>query len=348
MSAEHPPWPEAIRDEGELEELLSRPSPADVAFARTLSDDVAVLGAGGKMGPSLARRVRRSLDAAGVSRRVFAVARFSEPGLRAALERDGIECIACDLLDPGDVARLPKCPNVLFLAGRKFGSSGRPDLTWAQNVVVPSIVAPHFLASRIVVFSSGNVYPLVGPGGAGATEQDPVAPVGEYAQTCVGRERVFEHASRERGTCCLLFRLFYAVDLRYGTVVDVARNVLSGEPVDLRASHVNAIWQGDANSYAFRALGLCESPPRPLVVTGSEAVSVRAAAEAFGVRFGREPRFTGEPGPGLLGDPSLCGSLLGPPEVRLARLLDWVAGWVERGGRSLGKPTHFEATDGRF
>jgi hypothetical protein len=348
MNAALSPLPDVVRDEPALEALLSRPSVADVDFARTLTGDVVVLGAGGKMGPSLARRVRRSCDAAGVPRRVLAVARFSEPGLRAALEGDGIETIVCDLLDPGDVARLPKCPNVLFLAGRKFGSSGRPDLTWAQNVVVPSIVAPHFLASRIVVFSSGNVYPLVGPGGAGATEQDPVAPVGEYAQTCVGRERVFEHASRERGTCCLLFRLFYAVDLRYGTVVDVARNVLSGEPVDLRASHVNAIWQGDANSYAFRALGLCESPPRPLVVTGSEAVSVRAAAEAFGVRFGREPRFTGEPGPGLLGDPSLCGSLLGPPEVRLARLLDWVAGWVERGGRSLGKPTHFEATDGRF
>jgi len=348
MNAALPPLPDVVRDEPALEALLSRPSVADVDFARTLAGDVVVLGAGGKMGPSLARRVRRSCDAAGVKHRVLAVARFSEPGLRAALEGDGIETIVCDLLDPGDVARLPKCPNVLFLAGRKFGSSGRPDLTWAQNVVVPSIVAPHFASSRIVVFSSGNVYPLVPPGAAGSTEQTPPGPVGEYAQTCVGRERVFEHASRERGTRCLLFRLLYAVDLRYGTVVDVARSVLSGEPVDLRAPHVNAIWQGDANSYAFRALGLCESPPRPLVVTGPEAVSVRAAAEAFGVRFGREPRFTGEPGPGLLGDPSLCGSLLGPPEVRLSRLLDWVAAWVEQGGRSLGKPTHFEATDGRF
>jgi len=348
MNAALSPLPDVVRDEPALEALLSRPSVADVDFARTLAGDVVVLGAGGKMGPSLARRVRRSCDAAGVKHRVLAVARFSEPGLRAALEGDGIETIVCDLLDPGDVARLPKCPNVLFLAGRKFGSSGRPDLTWAQNVVVPSVVAPHFVGSRIVVFSSGNVYPLVGPGGAGATEQDPVAPVGEYAQTCVGRERVFEHASRERGTRCLLFRLFYAVDLRYGTLVDVARNVLSGEPVDLRASHVNAIWQGDANSYAFRALALCEAPPRPLVVTGPEVVSVRAAADAFGERFGREPRFTGEPGPGLLGDPSLCASLLGPPEVPLARLLDWVAAWVEKGGRSLGKPTHFEATDGRF
>jgi nucleoside-diphosphate-sugar epimerase len=237
---------------------------------------------------------------------------------------------------------------VLFLAGRKFGSTDQPDLTWMQNVVVPSIVAPQLAGSRIVVFSSGNVYPLVGPGDAGATERDPVAPVGEYAQTCVGRERVFEHASRERGTRCLLFRLFYAVDLRYGTLVDIARRVHAGEPVSLAASRVNAIWQGDASSYAFRSLGLCESPARALVATGPEAISVRAAAKAFGRRFGKPVRFTGRPGAGVLGDASLCVSLLGPPEVPLARLLDWVAGWVAQGGRSLDKPTHFEATDGRF
>ena len=348
MSTGHPPWPEAVHDEDELEELLSRPSATDVVFARTLTDDVVVLGAGGKMGPSLARRVRRAFDKAGVSRRVFAVARFSEPGLASALERDGIETIACDLLDPAQVAGLPKVENVLFLAGRKFGSTDRPDLTWAQNVVVPSIVAPHFAASRIVVFSSGNVYPLVRPGGPGSTEKDPVGPVGEYAQTCVGRERVFEHVSRERGARCLFFRLFYAVDLRYGTLVDVARKVHAREPVALHAGHVNALWQGDACSYAFRALSLCETPPRPLAVTGPEVVSVREVARAFGERFGRPWRFTGVPGNALLGDPSLCVSLLGPPEVPLARLLDWVAAWVEQGGRSLGKPTHFEATDGRF
>ena len=349
MSAEHPSWPEVVRDEDELEELLSRPSPADVAFARTLAADVIVLGAGGKVGPSLARRVRRAFDAAGVSCRVLAVDRFSEGDLASALERDGIETIACDLLDPAQVAGLPKVENVLFLAGRKFGSTGRPDLTWAHNVVLPSIVAPHFAASRIVVFSSGNVYPLVAPGARGSTETDAVNPVGEYAQTCVGRERVFEHASRERGTRCLFFRLFYAVDLRYGTLVDVSRKVHSGDVVDLHVGHVNALWQGDAGSYAFRALALGETPPRPLVVTGPEVVSVRGAAEAFGERFSRPPRFTGEPsGPALLGDPALCASLLGPPEVPLARLLDWVAAWVERGGRSLGKPTHFEATDGRF
>ncbi len=348
MSAEHPPWPEAVLDEDELEELLSRPSAADVDFARTLAGDVVVLGAGGKVGPSLARRVRRALDATGLSRRVVAVDRFSEGSLASALERLGIEAIPCDLLDPAQVGRLPKVENVLFLAGRKFGSTDRPDLTWAMNVVVPAIVAPHFAESRIVVFSSGNVYPLVRPGGPGSTEKDPVGPVGEYAQTCVGRERVFEHASRERGTRCLFFRLFYAVDLRYGTIVDLARKVHAREPVTLQAGHVNALWQGAACSYAFRALALCETPPRPLVVTGPEVVSVREVARTFGERFGRPWRFTGVPGNALLGDPSLCVSLLGPPEVPLARLLDWVAAWVERGGRSLDKPTHFEATDGRF
>ena len=340
--------PPVVQDEAELEELLARPSAADVAFARTLEGDVAVLGAGGKMGPSLARRIRRALGEAGAGRRVLAVARFTEPGLAASLEQGGIEPVPCDLLDPSQVERLPQVPNVFFLAGRKFGSSDRPDLTWAHNVVVPAIVARHFAKSRIVVFSSGNVYPLAAPGAPGSSEATPLGPVGEYAQTCVGRERVFEHAARERGTPSLLFRLFYAVDLRYGTLVDLARTVLAGEPVDLRASHVNAVWQGDANSYALRSLALCSSPPVPLVVTGPEVVSVRAAAERFGSLFGRHVRFAGEPGPALLGDPSECVSLFGPPEVGLETLLGWVADWVARGGRSLGKPTHFEATDGRF
>jgi nucleoside-diphosphate-sugar epimerase len=348
MSTASRVWPDALHDEEQLDELLSRPSPADLEVARKLAGDVVVLGAGGKMGPSLARRVRRAFDAAGRPNRVLAVARFSEPGMAAALERQGVETVTCDLLDAAQVAKLPRIPNVLFLAGRKFGSSDRPELTWMQNVVVPSIVAPHFADSRIVVFSSGNVYPPVPPSSTGSTETDPIDPVGEYAQTCVGRERVFEHASRERGTRSVLFRLFYAVDLRYGTLVDVARKVHAGEVVDLSVGHVNALWQGDANSYALRGLSLCESPPLPLVVTGPESVSVHAVAELFGQRFGRPVRFTGVPSHALLGDPSLCVSLLGEPEIKLAQLLDWVADWVARGGRSLGKPTHFEATDGRF
>jgi nucleoside-diphosphate-sugar epimerase len=310
---------------------------------------VLVLGAGGKMGPSLARRIRRAFDGAGTKRRVMAVSRFSEPGLAAGLERDGIETIACDLLDPDQVSRLPLADNVLYLAGRKFGSTGRPDLTWAHNTVVPAHVARRFASSRIVVFSSGNVYPLVPASSAGATEDDALDPVGEYAQSCLGRERVFEYFSRERGTGCLLFRLFYAVDLRYGTLVDLARAVLAGTSVDLRVGRVNALWQGDANSYAFRSLGLCASPPRPLVVTGPEPVSLRATAERFAAVFGKTVRFEGEEGAvALLGNPALCVSLLGPPEVSLDRLVAWTADWVARGGRSLGKPTQFERVDGRF
>ncbi len=341
--------PHAIEDEARLEELLARPSAADVAFARTLTDDVLVLGAGGKMGPSLARRVRRACDAAGAPRRVLAVSRFSEPGVAAALEKDGIEAVACDLLDPDQVARLPRVGNVLYLAGRKFGSADRPDLTWAHNTIVPVYVARRFAGARIVVFSTGNVLPMVAPSSSGATEADPPDPVGEYAQSCLGRERVFEHFSREQATPCVLFRLFYAVDLRYGTLVDIARHVRDGEPVDLGVGRVNAIWQGDANSYAWRALSLCASPPRPLVVTGPEVVSVRDVAGRFAARFGRPARFEGEEeAPALLGNPALCMSLLGPPEVTLDRLVEWAADWVERGGRSLGKPTKFERVDGRF
>ena len=341
--------PAAVADDAHLEELLSRPSPADVAFARTLEGDVLVLGAGGKMGPSLARRVRRAGEAAGARYRVLAASRFSDAGLAAELAREGIETVACDLLDPDQVARLPSAGNVLYLAGRKFGSTDRPDVTWAHNTIVPVHVARRFAGARIVVFSSGNVYPLSPRDSSGSTENDATGPVGEYAQSCLGRERVFEYFSRERGTPCLLFRLFYAVDLRYGTIVDVARHVRAGEPVDLQVGRVNALWQGDANSYAFRSLALCASPAPPLVVTGPEPVSVREVAERFGARYGRPVTFAGEEGPlALLGNPAECVSRLGRPEVSLERLIEWTAAWVEQGGRSLGKPTKFERVDGRF
>jgi nucleoside-diphosphate-sugar epimerase len=341
--------PPTVQDEAHLEELLARPSAADVDFARTLSGDVLVLGAGGKMGPSLVRRVQRAFQAVGLRHRVLAASRFSDPAVSAALAQEGIEPLACDLLDPEQVARLPRAPNVLYLAGRKFGSTDRPDLTWAHNVVVPMHVARHFAGARIVVFSSGNVYPLSPHASAGSTEADATGPVGEYAQSCLGRERVFEYFARENGTPCLLFRLFYAVDLRYGTLVDIARHVFAGEPVDLQVGRVNAIWQGDANSYAFRSLDLCAVPARPLVVTGPAPVSVREVAERFAARYDRPVRFAGEEGPlALLGDPSECRSRLGAPEVPLDRLIEWTAAWVEQGGRSLGKPTKFERTDGRF
>jgi nucleoside-diphosphate-sugar epimerase len=341
--------PSTIEREDELEDWLGRPSPADVAFARALDGDIAVLGAGGKMGPSLARRARLALEAAGLKRRVAAVSRFGDRAVVQGLEDAGVDALPCDLLDAAEVARLPTFDNVLFLAGMKFGSSGRPDLTWALNTIVPANVAQRFSASRLVVFSTGNVYPLVPPGTGGSRETDPPGPVGEYAQSCLGRERIFEHYSRERGTRVLVFRLFYAVDLRYGVVVDIARKVFAGEPIDLTVGYVHVIWQGDASSYALRSLGLVECPPRLLNVTGAEVASVRELALRFGRRFGREPRFTGSEGPvALLGDSSLCRSLLGPPSVTLDRLCEWTAHWVESGGRSLGKPTKYERSDGQF
>jgi len=326
----------------DLERELSRPSEADITCLRRLEGDILVLGASGKMGPSLARLCRRAADEAGRPRRVIAVSRH--PAVDP-----GIEAISCDLLQREEIARLPECPNILYLAGRKFGSSGSPELTWAINTVVPALVAEQFPRSRFVVFSTGNVYPFRLVEAGGSLETHTPAPVGEYAQSCLGRERVFEHYSRQNGTPCLLFRLNYAVDLRYGVLVDVARKVWDGAPVDLRVPAFNAIWQRDANSYALRALEQTASPPRILNVTGAETIAVRDAAEWFARRFGREARFTGEPGKtALLSDASECHRLLGRPEVSAEKLMEMVAVWIESGGASLDKPTHFEVADGRF
>jgi nucleoside-diphosphate-sugar epimerase len=310
-----------------------------VACLGRLEGDILILGAGGKMGPSLAALCRR---AAGPGRRIIAVS-------RRIIEVSGVESIACDLLDRAAVARLPDCPNVLYLAGRKFGSTGNPELTWAMNTVVPAIVAERFAASRMVVFSTGNVYALRRPSAGGSLESDPPAPVGEYAQSCLGRERVFDYFSRSRGLPCLLFRLNYAVDLRYGVLVDIARKVHAGEPVDLTVPAFNVIWQRDANSYALRSLEHCGSPPRVLNVTGAGIVRVRDAADFFAGRFNTACRFTGAEGPAaLLSDASACHALLGPPSVSSPQLMEMVAAWVQSGGASLDKPTHFEVADGRF
>ena len=344
-----PPVPDRIETEAQLEDVLAEPSAADVECAGRLEGDVLVLGAGGKMGPSLARRVHRALERAGARGRVFAASRFSSADARRELDADGVRTVTCDLLDPAQIAALPRCPHVLFLAGRKFGTTDRTDLTWMTNTVVPAHVAEHFRDARLVVFSTGNVYPLVAVAGPASREEDVPVPVGEYAQSCLGRERVVEFVSRERGTRTLIYRLNYAVDLRYGTLVDVARKVFAGDPVDLTVGVFNAIWQGDANGYALRSLELCSSPPTVLNVTGPERIEVRAIAEWFGSAFGRSPRFVNSEGPvALLSDSSRCRALLGEPTVPLERLRRWVAHWVQSGGASLNKPTHFEVADGRF
>jgi len=326
----------------ELEEALSRPDEADVACMSRLEGDILILGAGGKIGPSLSRLCRRASDAAGVPRRVVAVSR--KPPVVP-----GVESIECDLLDPEAVAGLPQCPNVLYLAGRKFGSTGSPELTWAMNVVLPATVARHFRASRVVVFSTGNVYRMCEVPRGGSSESDDPAPVGEYAQSCLGRERVFEYFARHHGLPCLIFRLNYAVDLRYGVLVDIARKVYAGEPVKVLVPAFNVIWQRDANSYALRSLELCDTTPRILNITGAERLLVRDVAEFFARRFGKPCWYDGIEGPkALLSDASLSHRLLGPPTVASMELAGMVADWIEAGGPSLDKPTHFEVADGKF
>jgi nucleoside-diphosphate-sugar epimerase len=333
----------------ELEEQLASPSARDQEAMRRLPGDIIILGAGGKMGPSLAKRVKRASEASGLARRVIAASRFSDPAVVSDLEREGIEVLRCDFQSREEVARLPLCENVLFLSGRKFGSSDRPDLTWAMNTIVPANVALHYRHSRFVAFSTGNVYPFVKGGANGSVETDQPEPLGEYAQSCLGRERVFEFYSHEYGTPGLLFRLNYAVDLRYGVPVDIARKVYSGQPVDLTVGWFNAIWQGDANSYALRSLELAASPPKLLNVTGPEKISVREVAEYYGRVFRRKPIFQGEEsGRALLSNAALCHRLLGPPELSLETLLEWVGHWIEISGATLNKPTKFEVADGRF
>ena len=338
-----------VETEAQLETLLATPSVRDQELIRRLTGDVMILGAGGKMGPSLARRSKRAAEEAGVNRRVFAVSRFSSDRARRELAEAGVETIACDLLSSEQIKKLPACENVIFMAGRKFGSTDRSDLTWAVNTLMPAYVAQHFNGARFVVFSTGNVYPFVTAESGGSMETDAPAPYGEYAQSGLGRERIFEFFSREHGTSCLIFRLNYAVDLRYGVLVDIARKVYEGQPIDLTVGSLNAIWQGDANSYALRSLELCASPPRFLNVTGPEIISVRRTAEFYAVRFKREALFQGaDSGASLLSNASVCHELLGYPEVSLGDLMEWVAHWIESGGVNLNKPTKYEVTNGRF
>lgn len=333
----------------QLEEVLSRPSEADQAAMSKLEGDLLVLGVGGKMGPSLVRRARRACVAAGVKKRVIGVARFSTPGLREELERDGIETIAADLLDPDALARVPEIENVIYLAARKFGSTGAEYLTWAMNVHLPGRVAERYRSSRIVFYSSGNVYALSPVVEGGATESSPVDPVGEYAQTALGRERVFEYFSRANGTPVAVLRLNYANELRYGVLVDIGRKVFERQPIDLSMGNANVIWQGDANSVCLRSFPLCASPPAVMNLTGPETLSVRWAAGRFAERFGIEPVFTGLESPtALLSNASRCHALFGYPGVTAEQMIEWIVCWIAMGGASLGKPTHFEVRNGRF
>jgi len=337
--------PSEIRNEEELEELLSRPSEKLVQTLAGLDGDITILGVGGKMGPTLARMAKRAAP----QKRVIGVARFSEAGLKEKLQGWGIETVECDLLDRAAVEGLEKTANVLFMAGRKFGSAGNQSLTWAMNVQVPAMVAEAFAASRIVAFSTACVYPFVDIAGQGAREDVELNPPGEYANSCVGRERMFEHFSRTKGTKVSLIRLSYAIDMRYGVLHDVASAVQAGEPVQIDSGHCNVIWQGDANDIALQSLAYADNPPFVLNLSGPELLSVRRLAQKFGEKFGKEPVLSGsEQDKAWIVDTSLQQQLFGYPSVPLPRLIDWTAKWLSDGQRSLGKPTHFEVRDGAY
>lgn len=338
-----------IHSEAELEDVLSRPHSADVEFFRKLEGDLLILGVAGKMGPSLAQRAARAIAESGVRRRITGVARFSNATVREQLEACGVETITADLLEPGALAQLPDAPNVIYMAARKFGTTGAEHLTWAMNTYLPALVAERYRGSRIVAFSTGNVYPLVPVTHGGATEDTPTAPVGEYAQSALGRERMFEHFSARYGTPVTLLRLNYAVDLRYGVLRDIGTKVWEGRPVDVSMGMANVIWQGDANSVTLRALGITQSPPTVLNLTGPETLSVRAVARRFGDHFGKEPVLEGSEAPtALLNNASRCHRLFGYPEISVEQVIEWTAEWIRCGGPCWNKPTHFEVRDGKF
>lgn len=332
-----------------LEEHVLEPSPALLGDIRRINGDILLLGVGGKMGPSMARAARRAVELAGTGQRVIGVSRFSDPAMRAELEAIGVETIAADLLNEKELAELPDAPNVIYLAGHKFGTTGNEAYTWAMNTYLPGRVAEKYKHSNIVAFSSGNVLPFVPVSSGGASEEVPPEPIGEYAQSCLGRERIFQYFSNKSGTPVLLFRLNYAVDFRYGVMVEVAKSVLQDRPVDLSTENVNVLWQGDANEWAIRSLLHCQSPARVLNVTGPETLSIRWIAMQFGRLLGKEPRFINEAaGTALLNNAAVCHRLFGYPKVTVGEIIELTARWLSEGGQQLDKPTHFQERAGKF
>lgn len=338
----------AFGSESELEEALSRPTDAVIESLRDVSGDLVLLGVAGKMGPTLARMARRALDAVNKKNRVIGVARFSSGGQRE-LESVGVETIRCDLIDETQVARLPDASHVVMMTGMKFGTAGNSSMTWAVNDYAPMLMTSRYRQSHIVAFSTGNVYALTTPASGGSVETDDLAPVGEYAMSALGRERLLEHFSRTWSIPMAILRLNYACDLRYGVLVDIATKVWNGQPVDVSMGYLNTIWQGDANAMTLCAFGLLQTPPHVLNMTGREVLSQREVALTFGRLFEREVTIVGTEAPtALLNNAHYSYRQWGPPTVSSQQLIEAVAHWTRQGGRLLGKPTHFEARDGKF
>lgn len=339
----------SIRDVAELEGLLSEPTEGAIRALADLEGDMIILGAGGKMGPTLARMAKRASENSGKLRRIIAVSRFSSSQLEQQLQAWDIETLRCDLLDRESLASLPDAPNVIYMAGMKFGSTGQEWLTWAMNSFLPGLVCERYCKSRIVVFSTGNVYGLSPISRGGSREEDSLAPAGEYAMSCLGRERISEHFSRKNHTRISIIRLNYACELRYGVLVDVAQRVYSGQSVPLSMGYMNAIWQADASAMSLQALACASSPAFVINITGPELLSVRQVANDFGKRWHKLLRFTGvESKDALLSNAQKAYQLFGRPRISAAQMMAWIADWVERGGETWAKPTHFEERAGRF
>ncbi|WP_043929658.1 NAD-dependent epimerase/dehydratase family protein [Bacillus sp. EB01] len=333
----------------ELEEFMSSPSEDLVQDIQQLDGDIMIVGVSGKMGPTLAKMTKRAVDLAGVRKRVIGVARFSEHGLKEELEASGIETIQADLLNEEDLDGLPDVKNIIYMAGNKFGTVGNEHYTWAMNAYIPGRLAEKFKDSRIVAFSTGNVYPLTSVLSNSCTEDVIPNPVGEYAQSCLGRERVLTYFSHKHQTPMVLFRLNYAIDLRYGVLLEIAKQVQEGKEIDLTMGNANVIWQGDANEYAIRSLLHASYPPKLLNVTGPETLSIRWVAKEFGKRMKKEPRFVNTESPtALLNNASHAHKLFGYPRVTVEQMIDLIADWVVSDGHTINKPTHFQEREGVF
>lgn len=335
--------------EEKLDELLTTPSQALIDDMKKIKGDIMVLGAGGKMGPTLCILAKKAIEQAGIEKRVIAVSRFSDPIATELLHKHQVETISCDLLDTVQLRALPETENVIYMAGRKFGTDGSEWKTWAMNATLPAFVAEKFQGSNIVVFSSGNIYPIVPLSSGGCSEEDPVGPVGEYTMSCLARERAFEYAANHYGTNIFIYRLNFAVDLRYGVLYDMADKIMRGEPISIATPVLNCIWQGSANEIAIRGLLHASSPAKIMNVTGPETISIQKAANLLGSVLGKEPIFEGEPGnDAYLNDSAEAMETFGYPSVSIRTLIRWQAEWILDGGRALGKPTHFEERKGSY
>ncbi len=335
--------------EEKLDTLLTTPSDALVEDVKKIKGDIMVLGAGGKMGPTLCILAKNAIEKAGVQKRVIAVSRFTDPIATELLHKNNVETISCDLLNTEQLRALPETENIIYMAGRKFGTDGSEWKTWAMNATLPAFVAEKFQKSNIVVFSSGNIYPIVPLSGGGCSEEDKVGPIGEYTMSCLARERAFEYAANHYGTKIFMYRLNFAVDLRYGVLYDMADRIMKGEPISIATPVLNCIWQGSANEIAIRGLLHAESPAKIMNVTGPETVSIQKAAKMLGKILSKEPIFEGEPGnDAYLNDSAEAMETFGYPAVSIRTLIRWQAEWILDGGRALGKPTHFEERKGSY